>query len=117
MKVIYQKLKVFDTHVEKEFRFDNNHKKIITIWLKLTKDNEYGHSILLAEDLNTDRNLNKEESKILVENAIDNFYQRIIHNYIDINKLFINIGYTPESNLKNFVNHKEKKFLCRVEER
>jgi hypothetical protein len=117
MKVIHQKLKVFDTHVEKEFRFDNNNKKIITIWLKLTEENEFGHSILLAKDLCTDKNLNKEESKELVEKAIDNFYRRVIHNYTDINKLFINIGYAPECNLKNFMNRKEKKFMYRIEER
>ena len=117
MEVIYQKLKVYDTHMEKEFCFNNKHKKIVSIQLTLTENNEFGHSKLLEEDLLTDKILNKKESKVFVEKAIDNFYRRIIHNYNNINKLFINISYRPEKDLKNFVNRKEKKFLCRVEER
>ena len=65
MEVIYQKIKVYDTHVEKEFRFKNNHKKIVSIWLTLTEDNEFGHSKLLEDDLHTDKKLNKEENKII----------------------------------------------------
>ena len=108
---------MYDTHVEKEFRFNNKNKQVVSIWLKLTEDQEFGHSKLLEEDLKTDKILNKKESKEFVENAIDNFYKRIIHNYTSIDKLFINIGYKPEEDLKNFVNRKEKKFLCRVDER
>ena len=116
MEIKYQKLKVYDTYVEKEFRFNNKNKQVVSIWLKLTEDQEFGHSKLLEEDLKTDKILNKKESKEFVENAIDNFYKRIIHNYTSIDKLFINISYKPEKDLKNFVNRKEKKFSCRVEE-
>jgi hypothetical protein len=117
MEVKYQKLKVFDTHVEKEFRLNNKNKAIVSIWLKLTQENEFGHSQLLAEDLYTDKNLNKKEYKELIDKAIDNFYERIIHNYENINKLFINIGYAPEYDLKSFLYHKDKKFSIRIDER
>ncbi|CAG8675153.1 318_t:CDS:1, partial [Scutellospora calospora] len=65
MKIIYQKIKVFDTHIEKEFCFNNNNKQIVSIWLTLTedKDKEFGHSKLLEEDIKTDKILNKKESK------------------------------------------------------
>ena len=104
-------------YVEKEFCFNNKNKQIVSVWLKLTKENEFGHSELLAEDLHTDKKLNKKESKEFVKKVIDNFYERIIHNYVNINKLFINIRYAPEKNLKDFVNSKDKKFTCRVDER
>ncbi|CAG8701365.1 500_t:CDS:1, partial [Scutellospora calospora] len=86
MKVIYQKIKVFDTYVEKEFRFNNKNKQIISIWLSLTeeKNKEFGHSKLLEEDMKTDKILNKKESKEFIEKAIDNFYRRIINNYMNI---------------------------------
>ncbi|CAG8440807.1 11349_t:CDS:2 [Scutellospora calospora] len=69
MEVIYQKLKVFDTHVEKEFWFKNKNIQIVSIWLNLTEDKnkEFGHSKLLEEDLHTDKILNKKESKEFVE--------------------------------------------------
>jgi hypothetical protein len=117
MEIIYKKLKVFDTHVEKEFRFNNKNKSIVSIWLKLTQENEFGHSQLLAEDLYTDKNLNKKECKELIDKAINNFYERIIHNYENINKLFINISYKPENNLKDFIDYKDKKFVFRIDER
>ncbi|CAG8524084.1 8499_t:CDS:1, partial [Scutellospora calospora] len=63
MEVIYQKLKIYDTHVEKEFRFNNKNTQIVSVWLNLTEDKEkeFRHSKLLEEDLHTDKILNKNE--------------------------------------------------------
>ena len=117
MNVTYQKLKVYDTHVEKEFCFKSKNKEVVKLWIKLTEDKEYEHSKLLAEDLDKDNKIeNKNNDKEIIDNAIDNLYEKIICNYPNIYKLFINVGYAPERNLNNFLNCKAKKFSCRIQQ-
>ena len=117
MNVTYQKLKVYDTHVEKEFYFKSKNKKVVELWIKLTEDKEYEHSKLLAEDLDKDNKIeNKNNNKKIIDNAIDNLCEKIICDYPNIYKLFINIGYALERNLNDFLNCKTKKFSCRIQQ-
>src|SRR5437868_6875152 len=117
MNITYKKLKVYDTHIEKEFRFKSKNKKVVELWIKLTEDKEYEHSKLLAEDLDKDNKIeNKNNNKEIIDNEIDNLYKKIIPDYPNIYKLSINVRYAPEHNLNNFLNCKTKKFSCRIQQ-